>query len=145
MRGCVFTMAIRDGAHAAIHTASAAAALVSASPIPFSDSALLIPIQTTMITAIYKAYDQEISEGFISGAVKATMVSTVGKSVSGNLVKMIPGIGTVVGGAINAGVAVAFTEAIGFGVANAFEKNKNDNTVDIIEVLNDIGSNFKKK
>lgn len=44
MRGCVFTMAIRDGAHAAIHTASAAAALVSASPIPFSDSALLILI-----------------------------------------------------------------------------------------------------
>ena len=103
------------------------------------------PIQTTMITAIYKAYDQEISEGFISGAVKSTMVSTIGKSIAGNLLKMIPGIGTVAGGAINAGVAVAFTEAIGFGVANAFEKNTDDKTVDIIEVLTDIGSNFKKK
>ena len=98
-----------------------------------------------MITAIYKAYDQEISEGFISGAVKSTMVSTIGKSIAGNLLKMIPGIGTVAGGAINAGVAVAFTEAIGFGVANAFEKNTDDKTVDIIEVLTDIGSNFKKK
>lgn len=56
MRGCVFTMAIRDGAHAAIHTASAAAALVSASPIPFSDSALLIPVMTWIYETIKRSF-----------------------------------------------------------------------------------------
>lgn len=138
-------MAILSQAHAAIHTASLAAAAVSASPIPFSDSALLIPLQTTMIVAIYKAYDQEISEGLLTGALKATTVSTIGKSITGNILKMIPGVGTVVGGVINAGVAVAFTEAIGFGVANAFENNSEDKSLDILEVLKDIGLNFKKK
>lgn len=51
-------MAIRSSAQAAIHTASVAAATVSASPIPFSDAALLVPIQTTMITAIYNLYSR---------------------------------------------------------------------------------------
>ena len=145
MKGCVFLLAIRDSAHVAIHTAAVAAATVSASPIPFSDAALLIPIQTTMIMAIYKAYGQEISEGLLSGAIKSTLVSTIGKSAVGNILKMIPGVGTIMGGVINAGVAVTFTEAMGFGVANAFEKNTDDKTVDIMEVLTDIGSNFKKK
>lgn len=138
-------MVILPQAHAAIHTASVAAVAESASPIPFSDSALLIPIQTTMIAAIYKAYDREISEGFLIGAVEATTVSTIGKSIVGNLLKMIPCVGTVVGGVINATVAAAFTEAIGFGVANAFEKNSDDKSLDILEVLKDIGINFKMK
>lgn len=98
-----------------------------------------------MIAAIYKAYDREISEGFLLGAVEAMTVSTIGKSVAGNLFKIIPGVGTVVGGVINATVAAAFTEAIGFGVANAFEKNSDDKSLDILEVLKDIGINFKMK
>lgn len=138
-------MAINKASQIAIHTAAVAAAGVSASPIPFSDSALLVPIQISMITAIYKAYGQDISEGFISGAVKSTMASTLGKGVAGNLLKFIPGIGTVAGGLINGSVAVAFTEAIGFGVANAFENNKADNTIDIIETLASVGNLFKIK
>lgn len=138
-------MAIEKNAHIAIHTASVAAAGVSASPIPFSDSALLIPIQTTMIMAIYKAYGQEVSEGLIKGAVRSVAVSAIGKGVAGNLLKLIPGIGTVTGGVINGGVAVALTEAIGFGVANAFENESEDNSLDILAVLQDILFNFKKK
>lgn len=138
-------MAISKEAHIAIHTASIAAAGVSTSPIPFSDAALLIPIQTTMITALYKVYGQNISEGLIKGAVQATTMSTLGKSAAGNLMKLIPGVGTLAGAAINAGVAVSFTEALGFGVANALENDTEDNTLDIIEVIKDIGLNFKKK
>lgn len=138
-------MAIPNNALIAIHTASAAAVGVSASPIPFSDSALLIPIQTTMIMSIYKSYNQEISEGFLQGALKATAVSALGKGVAGNLLKLVPGVGTVAGAFINAGVAVAFTEAMGFGVANALENSTNDNSVDILKVLSDIALNFKRK
>lgn len=74
-------MAIEKNAHIAIHTASVAAAGVSASPVPFSDSALLVPIQTTMIMAIYKTYGEEISEGLVQGAVSSLAVSAIGKGL----------------------------------------------------------------
>ena len=92
-------MAIRSSAQVAIHTASVAAATVSASPIPFSDAALLVPIQTTMIPAIYKAYGREISEGIIKGAVTATTASAFAKSLIGNVIKMVPILGTAAGSA----------------------------------------------
>lgn len=138
-------MAINKNAQIAIHTAATAAAGVSASPIPFSDSALLIPIQITMISAIYKAYGQSVSEGFISGAVKSTMVSTLGKGIAGNLLKMVPGIGTIAGTMINGSVAVAFTEAIGFGVANELEHGTEDKTLNIAEIIERIIKEFTKK
>lgn len=137
-------MAINNTARVAIHTAATAAAGVSASPIPFSDSALLIPIQTAMITAIYKAYDQDIADGVVAGALKATATSSIGKGIAGNLIKFIPGVGTVAGAIINGGVAVTLTEAIGYGVANAFENKSDDQTIDIMQVLYDIIFNFKK-
>ena len=92
-----------------IHTATTGAAAVSASPIPFSDSALLIPIQTTMIVGLYKANGYNISQGVVTGALKSTLISGFGKAAAGNLLKFIPVVGSVAGGLINAGVAVAFT------------------------------------
>jgi uncharacterized protein (DUF697 family) len=137
-------MAIRSSAQVAIHTASVAAATVSASPIPFSDAALLVPIQTTMITAIYKAYGREISEGIIKGAVTATTASAFAKSLIGNVIKMVPILGTAAGSVLNAGVAVGFTEAIGFSIANAFENDKLDNTDDLMNILKDTMHTYKK-
>ena len=137
-------MAIRSSAQAAIHTASVAAATVSASPIPFSDAALLVPIQTTMITAIYKAYGREISEGIIKGAVTATTASAFAKSLIGNVIKMVPILVTAAGSVLNAGVAFGFTEAIGFSIANAFENDKLDNTDDLMNILKDTMHTYKK-
>lgn len=137
-------MTIRPGARRAIHIAATSSAGVAASPIPFSDSALLIPIQTTMIATIYKVYDEEITEGVITGALKATATSAVGKGLAGNLIKLVPGVGSAVGMVINGSVAVALTEAIGFGVANAFENKTQDNTIELMEILVDIVSNFNK-
>ena len=67
-----------------IHTATTGAAAVSASPIPFSDSALLIPIQTTMIVGLYKANGYNISQGVVTGALKSILFQ--------GLVKLPPGI-----------------------------------------------------
>lgn len=58
---------------------------------------------------------------------------------------MISAVETVVGRVINAGIAVAFTEAIWLGVANDLEKNSDDKSLDILEVLKNIGLNFKTK
>ena len=90
-------MKLTSAEHTIIHTASVAAAATAASPIPFSDAALLIPIQTTMITGLYKANGANISRGVVDGALKATIVSSLGKSLAGNLLKLIPGVGTIAG------------------------------------------------
>ena len=134
-------MKLTSTEHKIIHTAAAAAA----SPIPFSDAALLIPIQATMITSLYKANGANISQGFVKGALKATMVSGLGKSLAGNLLKFIPGVGTLAGGTINAGVAVGFTEALGFAIVGELRGTDNADIIDLANVIKDVLEGFTKK
>ena len=138
-------MKLTSTEHKIIHTAAAAAATTAASPIPFSDAALLIPIQTTMITSLYKANGANISRGVVDGALKATMVSGLGKSLAGNLLKFIPGVGTIAGGTINATVSVAFTEALGIEVVRKLRGADNADIIDLANVINDVVNGFTKK
>ena len=138
-------MKLTSTEHKIIHTAAAAAATTAASPIPFSDAALLIPIQTTMITSLYKANGANISRGVVDGALKATMVSGFGKSLAGNLLKFIPGVGTIAGGTINATVSVAFTEALGIEVVRKLRGADNADIIDLANVINDVVNGFTKK
>lgn len=142
-------MKLTSTEHKIIHTAAAAAATTAASPIPFSDAALLIPIQTTMITSLYKANGANISRGVVDGALKATMVSGLGKSLArnlaGNLLKFIPGVGTLAGGTINAGVAVGFTEALGFAIVGELRGTDNADIIDLANVIKDVLEGFTKK
>ena len=138
-------MKLTSTEHKIIHTAAAAAAATAASPIPFSDAALLIPIQTTMITSLYKANGANISRGVVDGALKATMVSGLGKSLAGNLLKFIPGVGTIAGGTINATVSVAFTEALGIEVVRKLRGADNADIIDLANVINDVVNGFTKK
>ncbi|MCO4498840.1 hypothetical protein Si064_00149 [Streptococcus infantarius subsp. infantarius] len=138
-------MKLTSTEHTIIHTAAAAAATTAASPIPFSDAALLIPIQATMITSLYKANGANISQGFVKGVLKATVISNFGKSLAGNLLKFIPGVGTLAGGTINAGVAVGFTEALGFAIVGELRGTDNADFIDLANVINDVLRGFKKK
>ena len=138
-------MKLTSAEHTIIHTASVAAAATAASPIPFSDAALLIPIQTTMITGLYKANGANISRGVVDGALKATMISSLGKSLAGNLLKLIPGVGTFVGGTLNAGVSVAFTEALGFAVVSELRGADNADIIDLANVIKVVFKGFTKK
>ena len=138
-------MKLTSTEHKIIHTASAAAATTAASPLPFSDAALLIPIQATMITSLYKADGANISQGFVKGVLKATVISNFGKSLAGNLLKFIPGVGTLAGGTINAGVAVGFTEALGFAVVGELRGTDNADLIDLANVINDVLKGFTKK
>lgn len=138
-------MKLTSTEHTIIHTAAAAAATTAASPIPFSDAALLIPIQATMITSLYKANGANISQGFVKGVLKATVISNFGKSLAGNLLKFIPGVGTLAGGTINAGVAVGFTEALGFAIVGELRGTDNADFIDLANVINDVLRGFTKK
>jgi uncharacterized protein (DUF697 family)/GTP-binding protein EngB required for normal cell division len=90
-------------------------AAVGFSPIPFSDAPILIASQIGMITRIMRLYDlADINVGsFMSTTGVGIVISNLGKSAVGSLLKFIPIIGTAIGGAINAAVAGAITFAMG--------------------------------
>lgn len=104
-------------AQTAVKTASVAATSAGAAPIPFSDCALLIPAQVAMITSITVIFGFDVNKSIItallSSSIGAGGATLLGKTVVTNLLKFIPGAGTVVGGAISAGTAGIITVALG--------------------------------
>ena len=99
-----------------------AAAAIGASPIPCSDAVLLTGVQTKMMYDIMKAYGINVGIGsVIEEILRAKVVSMLGKAVAGNILKCIPGVGSIVGGAVNAGVASSITYALGKGLCAAAE------------------------
>ena len=104
----------RKKSHRIIHAASLTAAIIGCSPIPFSDSFLLVPVQLTMIARLHKLFGQPWSESLGKSLSKELVVVSLGRSAVGNLVKFVPAVGTVTGAAINATVASAITESLGW-------------------------------
>lgn len=91
-----------------------AAAAIGASPIPVSDAVLLTALQAKMMNDVLSKYGVETSlVDIIQQIIGARVVSMLGKAVAGNLIKLIPGAGSVIGGAINAGVASSITYTLG--------------------------------
>ena len=86
-------------------------------PIPFSDAALLIPTQVGMIAGITVIFGLDISKSFLTSFVSATIGSAgatiLGKTIVSNLLKLIPGVGTVAGGLISGTTAGLLTTALG--------------------------------
>jgi uncharacterized protein (DUF697 family)/GTP-binding protein EngB required for normal cell division len=101
----------------AIGVAAAAATTVGASPIPFSDAALLVPIQTGLVLRIVTLYGIKLQEGAISSIAGSALMTNLGKAAAGGLLKLIPGIGTIVGAVINAAVAGGLTTALGVALS----------------------------
>jgi uncharacterized protein (DUF697 family)/GTP-binding protein EngB required for normal cell division len=104
-------------AHKIVAGASTAAATAGASPIPFSDAAILAPIQLGMIAGITSVFGLELSKGTLSTLVTSAIgvggATFVGRTIVVNVMKFFPGIGTVAGGTISAATASAITIALG--------------------------------
>ena len=104
-------------AQAAIAAASVVAAGEGAVPIPFADCALLIPTQVSMIASITVIFGFSLNKSILTALVSSTIGSggatVLGKAVVSSLIKLIPGGGSVVGGAISAGTAGVITVALG--------------------------------
>lgn len=86
-------------------------------PIPFSDAAVLIPTQITMIASITTNFGMSISKSvimsFISSTIGTAGTTILGKSMVSNLFKLIPGVGTGIGGMISGSTASLLTTALG--------------------------------
>lgn len=103
----------RDRAKVVIGTATTAAAAAGATPIPFSDAVLLVPIQVGMFVGISHTFGISVEKANVL-TFAATGVSTrAGKSLAANLLKLVPGVGSAVGGVITGAIAAGFTTAMG--------------------------------
>ncbi|NEQ12062.1 MAG: DUF697 domain-containing protein, partial [Moorea sp. SIO4E2] len=100
-------------------------ALVGASPIPFSDAPILVTMQTVMIANITSIFGLTVERAFLGMVISALGgtggVTAVGKVIVANLLKMIPGAGTVLGGAISGSTAAALTLALGLSYIEALK------------------------
>ncbi len=107
----------RKRAQAAIATATLAATGEGAAPIPFSDCALLIPTQLGMIASITVIFGFDVNKSILTAFLSSTLgaggTTLLGKTIVSNLVKLIPGVGTIAGGAISAATAGVLTAALG--------------------------------
>lgn len=97
--------------------AAAAAAAIGAVPIPFSDAALLVPEQIGMMAGITAVFGIPVDKAALAAILSATIgtggATLLGKTVVTGLIKLIPGVGSIIGGAISAATAAALTTALG--------------------------------
>ncbi len=85
-------------------------------PIPFSDAAVLVPIQVGMLAHITAIFGISIDKALLSGIVGSIGGSGgaafLGRYIVSNLLKLIPGVGTLAGGLISGGTASILTTAL---------------------------------
>jgi uncharacterized protein (DUF697 family) len=96
-----------------ITAAAGSAGAAAATPIPFSDAALLVPIQLGMMARIAQIYKIKFDRAALMAVASTAAATQLGRATFTGLLKMVPGAGSVVGGVIGAGVASTFTYAMG--------------------------------
>lgn len=136
---------------------SLGALAVGATPIPFSDVALLAPTQIAMLTHINTIYGIKMSKSELSkiclGLLGVMAASFVGRSFVSNIFKFIPGIGSIAGGAISGVTAQIITNTLGNAYIAAIEEDPKafempsvvteEFTNDIIELIKKYIKNYK--
>ena len=120
-----------------IVSAGAAATSVGALPAPGSDFVPLVGIQVSLILKLSKLYNRSISKANAKELIIATVVGNAGKTVFRQIVKFVPGAGSVVGASVAGGTTVALGHAIKYIYEQDLDLN--------VKALNNIYKNFMKK
>mgnify|MGYP003588290429 CR=1 FL=1 len=90
-----------------------AAGAAVATPLPMTDSAALIAIQTTMATHIFSFWGIDKGGDRVKNLFVNVIVANMGRMVSRTLLKFVPGVGSIASFLINGSVATSFTYAFG--------------------------------
>jgi predicted GTPase/uncharacterized protein (DUF697 family) len=116
----------REFAISAIKQHSAGAFTTGFMPIPVSDAPLLVANQLTLIARILHIYNLQSFKSILNDITISALIGTAltrsGIYLSGQLLKLIPGIGTVLGGAINGAIAGSITYALGTSIVELCEQ-----------------------
>ncbi len=137
--------AMIDKGKTIIHVASGAAGAAGLIPIPFSDMLAIAPIQAGMIYKMNDAFGMDLENSvvasLITGLLGVTTVAQVGRTLANGLLKFIPVVGSVAGGA----TATVITEGIGFAYLKALETCFNDEMGEVkLPAMDTIKSLFKE-
>ena len=106
----------RDVARRYILPFSIASATVAAIPFPFADLPVLTTIQVSMVGLLGKLYGQTLTPSQAGGVVSAIAGGFLAQLIARQLIKFIPGFGSV----ISASWAAAYTWALGEGACVYF-------------------------
>jgi uncharacterized protein (DUF697 family) len=106
----------RDVGRRYIAAFAAIAATVAAVPLPFATMPVLTTLQVSLVGALGKLYGQTLSPSQAGGVVSAIAGGFVAQAVGRELIKFIPGLGSV----IAASWAAAYTWALGEGACVYF-------------------------
>lgn len=127
--------------HVAIHSATAASA--GALPIPMSDAIPISAAQIGMIIALGKVFGITLSQSAAKSVMAVGLAQQAGRAVVSNIIKIIPGAGSLVGGAIGATTAAALTEALGWLVADDFYRmSQGKDPENIVETADELKTAF---
>lgn len=128
---------------------SAAAAAVGFIPIPMSDWPLLLTIQASMIIRIAALFGKNLKKSEASDIIKnLTKTTAVGFLVAGtgkiigSIIKLFPGLGTAIGGAISASTAGAATFSLGLSAISFFTPDFGGD--EVFKFFMDRGESFNK-
>ncbi|RQP08549.1 MAG: hypothetical protein EAS48_09860 [Chryseobacterium sp.] len=110
-------------AQKAIMGYAGSAAAIGASPIPLSDALLLVPLQTGMAAHVFHIYGLNMGvSSIVKNLIGSRVISMLGKAAVGNILKLIPGGGSIIGGGINAAIASGITYSLGFAMCKMSEQ-----------------------
>ena len=137
----------------AVAVATGTTAVTGAVPIPFADAPLLIAQQVALMTTICGIFKINIKKDGLKALATAALgaggATIVGKTLATNLLKLVPGAGSLVGGAISAGTAGVVTLAMGkafIEVCKAAKMGKlSEDEITSSEGINMLKTAFKKQ
>lgn len=113
---------MNEKAENAVAVAVAATATTGAVPIPFADAPIMIVEEVALMATICGIYHINVTrEGLkmlATAAIGVGGATFLGKSIASGIFKLVPGVGSVVGGAISAGTAGVVTLALGKAFIN---------------------------
>lgn len=100
--------------------------MVGFTPIPFADAPILASSQVAMIAKITSIFGVSMNKGMITSVVSsAAGVSGAvytGRALVSNLLKLVPGAGTIVGGLISGSTAALITTVLAYAYINVMIK-----------------------
>lgn len=108
---------MNEKADDAVAVAVAATAATGGIPIPFADAPFLISEQVALMATICGIYRINVKKDGLKmlalAAIGVGGTTVIGKTIATNLIKLIPGCGTLVGGIISGSTAGLVTLAMG--------------------------------
>ncbi len=134
---------LKHKCHVIIHGATAAAAAAGAIPIPMSDAIPIGATQISMIIGLGKVFDLTLNDSAAKSIAGVALTQQVGRAVVANILKAVPGVGTIIGGVIGATTAAILTETLGWIVADDFYRiSEGEEPENIAENANQLSGLF---